>query len=261
MSALPTAPQAVQEIRRAESGPAISFAALDLQRPATRRASRAQPARAAHRDAGHAGSAGTRRHPHRTRPESDPRSRLDGRGPAHRVLMNLTANAGDAMPDGGTLTLATANRPAPAGGVQAVHLTVTDTGIGMPPEVQARVFEPFFTTKARPRHRTRPGHRARHRDAAGGEVLVRSAPGQGTCFEERLPPVDGPRRRRAAPARRRPPSRATSSWWPRTRRRASTGRRHPVAIRIRGDQGREQQARARPLPTTRVRSRSCWRTS
>ena len=69
-------------------------------------------------------------------------------GQLTRVLMNLTVNAGDAMPGGGTLTLATANPPAPAGCVQSVHLTVTDTGIGMSPEVQARVFEPFFTTKA-----------------------------------------------------------------------------------------------------------------
>ena len=71
------------------------------------------------------------------------------------ALLNLCINARDAMPDGGRITIETANKwidaqaarqhDMPEG--QYLSLSVTDTGTGMPPEVIARVFEPFFTTK------------------------------------------------------------------------------------------------------------------
>ena len=76
-------------------------------------------------------------------------------GQLENALLNLCINARDAMPDGGRITIETANkwldRPAaikhdiPEG--QYLSLCVSDTGTGMPPEIVARVFEPFFTTK------------------------------------------------------------------------------------------------------------------
>jgi signal transduction histidine kinase len=78
--------------------------------------------------------------------------------PAHfqSAVLNLVINARDAMPDGGVLTVATGvatlDSVALAGNPDAtpgrfVSVSVRDTGLGMTPEVMARVFEPFFTTK------------------------------------------------------------------------------------------------------------------
>jgi two-component system cell cycle sensor histidine kinase/response regulator CckA len=77
-------------------------------------------------------------------------------GQLDQVLMNLAANARDAMPDGGRLRIATVNEDVSAGqasqqeGVtpgRYVRLAVTDTGHGIPKDVLRQIFEPFFTTK------------------------------------------------------------------------------------------------------------------
>lgn len=85
------------------------------------------------------------------------RAKLDA-GQVEQVLLNLAVNARDAMPGGGTLSIRTfdasmdatfvAEHPGARLGDYAC-IQVSDTGIGMPDEVKARVFEPFFTTKER----------------------------------------------------------------------------------------------------------------
>jgi signal transduction histidine kinase len=77
------------------------------------------------------------------------------RNQMENVILNLAINARDAMPDGGTLTIATVNvtiepetlaaRNAHVG--DFVRFTIADTGIGMPPEVREKALDPFFTTK------------------------------------------------------------------------------------------------------------------
>jgi signal transduction histidine kinase len=75
-----------------------------------------------------------------------------------QVLMNLCINARDAMPDGGKLMIEAGNRylareerrpPPGAPPNQFVHITVADTGVGIPPEIIDHIFAPFFTTKER----------------------------------------------------------------------------------------------------------------
>ncbi|MDQ0440549.1 PAS domain S-box-containing protein [Methylobacterium persicinum] len=112
------------------------------------------------------------------------------------ALLNLCINARDAMPDGGSIIIETANKwmderaarqhDMPEG--QYLSICVTDTGTGMPPEIVARVFEPFFTTKPIGEG-TGLGLSMIYGFAqqSGGQVRVYSEVGQGTTVCIYLP--------------------------------------------------------------------------
>eukprot|EP01037_Dinobryon_pediforme_P010969 gene10969-11050_t len=128
------------------------------------------------------------------------------------AILNLALNARDAMPDGGTVRISTINVSIPAGPARTspdgpsssdaaagtltqpslsgdfVMIRVSDTGIGMTPEILSRAFEPFFTTKKQGRG-TGLGLSQVHGLAAqsGGEVRLSSEPGLGTTVSLLLP--------------------------------------------------------------------------
>jgi signal transduction histidine kinase len=110
-----------------------------------------------------------------------------------QVVLNLTINARDAMPDGGRLTIRIGLEPAGAGGASTVRLDIEDTGAGIPAAVLPHVFEPFFTTKAAGRGTglglSTAYHFARH---AGGSLSVESRPGAGSRFYLDLPAMSSP---------------------------------------------------------------------
>ena len=117
-------------------------------------------------------------------------------GQMHQVFLNLALNASDAMPNGGTLRFrteaveckATRQTPWPLPPGQYLKVSVADTGVGIPPDIQARIFEPFFTTKAEGRGTglglaTVYGIVKNH----GGHIEVSSELGKGTTFAIYLP--------------------------------------------------------------------------
>jgi PAS domain S-box-containing protein len=112
-----------------------------------------------------------------------------------QVLMNLCVNARDAMPEGGKLTIATSRvagqslidlKVDPA--QDYAHIRVSDTGVGMAPEVRARVFEPFFTTKQE-HGGTGLGLAVVYGIVANhhGVIDLESVPGSGTIFHVYIP--------------------------------------------------------------------------
>jgi PAS domain S-box-containing protein len=141
------------------------------------------------------------------RAELDPRAgdiRADP-GQLEQVLMNLAANARDAMPGGGRLSISTANETITAEAARGrdgfvpgdfVRLDVTDTGEGIVDDVRRHIFEPFFTTKEQGKG-TGLGLATVYGivKQSGGWIYVASEPGVGTTFSiylSRLEPTSSP---------------------------------------------------------------------
>ncbi len=136
------------------------------------------------------------------------------RGDARRLeqaILNLALNARDAMPEGGTLSLAASptrlaaedrDRPPALSPGDYVRMEVEDTGIGMDASVLGRIFDPLFTTKP-PGEGTGLGLTMARKivQDAGGSIEARSEPGRGSLFVVLLPVTTVPQ-----PAAARPPS-------------------------------------------------------
>ncbi len=143
------------------------------------------------------------------KPGDEPLHCLVDRGQMEQVLLNLSVNARDAMPKGGTLTISLGRALLPAAAAEPLGvpageyaaLAVADTGSGMTEETRRRLFEPFFTTKPKGEG-TGLGLSTVHGivKQSGGCLRVRSVLGGGSTFEVLLPLTDKPLGERSAPA-------------------------------------------------------------
>jgi len=113
--------------------------------------------------------------------DGEPQASIDAdHDQIRQALLNLITNGYDAMPDGGTLTIAAASAPG------SVQITVTDTGSGMDEETREAIFTPFYTRKARG---IGLGLAVTKRivEAHHGTITVRSAPAAGSSFTITVP--------------------------------------------------------------------------
>ena len=119
---------------------------------------------------------------------------LGNPGKLQQVFLNLFLNAKDAMPNGGTLTIATGNG-------HAVNVRVSDTGSGIAQEHIARIYDPFFTTKNSTKDGDRRGTGLGLSVTCGiiqehpGKIQVESLPGEGTSFHLEFPMIKTPTRK------------------------------------------------------------------
>ena len=98
----------------------------------------------------------------------------------NRIMYNLITNSAQAMPNGGKLTIKATKK------ANDIVITVKDTGVGIPKEIQQKMFTPMFTTKSKGQGFGLPVVK-RMTEALGGEVTFESPAGRGTKFTLRFP--------------------------------------------------------------------------